>query len=94
MEKIYSFVVKGRKWWDKVNGNTYNSAKVYVIINGVCVETLICNYGYGYGSDYYYKAIDTIKEYCNHANITFDYKNILDVGADFDIKRNVKNYMY
>ena len=20
------FIIKGRKWWDKVNGNTYNSA--------------------------------------------------------------------
>ena len=45
---VYCF---GGKWFDKVNGNTYNNVKV---IDGENIDYL--GYEYGYGSDYYYRA--------------------------------------
>lgn len=42
---------QGAKWFDKVNGNTYNNVKV---IDGDEIKYL--GYSYGYGDDYYYRA--------------------------------------
>ena len=43
--KHKSVTILGRKWRDKVNGNTYHSARVFV--DGVLVATAPFQYGYG-----------------------------------------------
>ena len=93
---IKTYCIKGRKWWDKVNGNTYNSVKI------ICLET---SYGwtlpfaYGYGSDYFYRALDKIAEAegCSRDELPFKFGKsiqLYDAGADYDTKRNVKNFWY
>ena len=48
--------IEGRKWFDKVNGNTYHSARVYV--DGVLVAT--CPFQYGYGDQYVWSGWEAV----------------------------------
>lgn len=45
--------ILGKRWFDKVNGNTYHSARIF--INGELVHTI--GMTYGYGSQYEQNAI-------------------------------------
>jgi hypothetical protein len=49
--KIKSITILGRKWFDKVNGNTYNTAQI--MVNGETVGKTPFQYGYG---DFYLQA--------------------------------------
>ena len=40
-----AFHISGRRWFDRVNGNTYHSARVYA--DGELVVTVPFQYGYG-----------------------------------------------
>lgn len=82
-------MVIGRRWFDKINGNTYCAAKVF--IDGKHVLTTDWTYGYG---DFYQQLAamelnekDTIKipkhrggstqslwAFCSENNIGFDYR--------------------
>lgn len=53
-----SVFVDGREWFDRVNGNSYFSARVYV--DGV--EALRIPFQYGYGSAYEYAAADALAD--------------------------------
>ena len=50
-DPIKNIHVEGRRWFDKINGNTYNTAAVYV--DGECVAITPFQYGYG---DFYIQA--------------------------------------
>ena len=71
----------GAKWFDKVNGNTYNNVKV---IDGESIDFL--GYGYGYGSDYYYRAKSHFE-----AIYGADGFKLVDLGAAYYKKADVKN---
>ncbi len=43
--KATAITVIGRRWFERLNGNTYHS--VEVMVNGVQVYRLPCSYGYG-----------------------------------------------
>lgn len=43
--KVQTIFLSGRRWFDKVNGNTYHSAKAY--INGELIGQVDFEYGYG-----------------------------------------------
>ena len=49
--------IEGRKWFDKVNGNTYHSARVYV--DGELVAA--APFQYGYGDQYLYSGMEAAK---------------------------------
>lgn len=51
MDNIQSITVLGRKWHDKINGNTYCTAGI--LINGKLVGKTEYQYGYG---DFYEQA--------------------------------------
>ena len=51
-------VIKGRRWFDRVNGNTYHSVEVYV--NGKLVGKE--PYSYGYGDQFYQTAQDILAD--------------------------------
>lgn len=70
-----NFIVKGAKWFDKVNGNTYCNAKVFDN-NGKLL--FVTGFEYGYGSYYKQKAEKMIKERSKAKNI-----NIIDMGASY-----------
>jgi len=50
--KPKNITIFGRRWFDKINGNTYFSAEIYV--NGEMVHKI--GYEYGYGEQYKYEA--------------------------------------
>lgn len=76
------FVVIGGKWFDKVNGNTYNSAKIIDTETGAAHYTRFC---YGYGTAYLQEAKQYIRE-----NITESFE-IIDGGAFYIKKADAKN---
>lgn len=53
---ITSIHINGRRWFDRVNGNTYFSATG--IVNGVVVATI--EYRYGYSNQYEYEMADKL----------------------------------
>ena len=77
-----TFVVIGGKWFDKINGNTYHSAKI-IDQNGNKYYTRFC---YGYGSQY----ITSAKEYIETTLGLSAYK-IIDGGSFYMNKKEVKN---
>jgi len=50
--------IEGRRWFDRVNGNTYHSARVYV--DGEL--TLAVPFQYGYGDQYMWTAWSALVE--------------------------------
>lgn len=56
MEKVKVVHISGRLWFDKVNGNTYYSAKAWV--DGEVA--LIVSFEYGYGDCFYYETIKAL----------------------------------
>lgn len=81
MEKYFCI---GKKWFDKVNGNTYNNAKV-IDENG---KTLFyVGFGYGYGHHYFDRAKAELIKIDPDAEL-------IDLGATNDLKRVLKNNLF
>lgn len=59
--KIYSIVVEGRKWFDKVNGNTYHGGNV-IVTSDHGVKVIKIPYQYGYGDQYLYSAFEELEK--------------------------------
>lgn len=53
MKKIETLVIRGRRWFQKLYGNTYHT--VTVVVNG---HVLKSNIQYGYGTQYLVTAAD------------------------------------
>lgn len=92
--KMKTLYVLGKRWFDKVNGNTYHSATIY--INGEFYKKIDCRYGY---DDQYLQSANElliedkiIKDinhvflytYCNDKNIKFCY-DVVDVQRKKDL---------
>ncbi len=43
--KVKAITILGRRWFDKVNGNTYHTSQI--MVDGVTVHTTPFSYGYG-----------------------------------------------
>ncbi len=54
-----TITVVGRRWFERVNGNTYHSVEVYV--NGALLERV--PFQYGYGSQYEQTAMDILEKH-------------------------------
>ena len=59
LPKKATITIIGRRWFERVNGNTYHSVEVYV--NGELIERL--PFTYGYGSMYMQNARDILAKY-------------------------------
>ena len=57
MKKIETLVIRGRRWFQKLYGNTYHT--VTVVVNG---HVLKSNIQYGYGTQYLVTAADLLRE--------------------------------
>ena len=83
-EQVRTITIIGKRWFDKVNGNTYHTSQV--MINGVTVHRT--PYAYGYGDQYMQSASEWLEanghitpehypsgasqqlwQYCNEHNI-------------------------
>ena len=80
MKNVKIVYCQGAKWFDNVNGNTYNNVKV---IDGVKINYL--GYEYGYGSAYYYRAKEHFDSIYGKDNYI-----LVDLGAAKYTKRVVK----
>jgi len=78
-----NYIIHGKKWRDKVNGNIYNSVRVYDT-NGSLVVVL--PYEYGYGSQYFSRAMGYLKAEDYAAECVYD---ICETGCT---KREVKEW--
>ena len=98
-KKINSIIIIGRRWFERVNGNTYHTAQIF--INGKCVHRTTFSYGYGdqfiwtaykwlENKDYVHPehqkhgATEPIWQYCQRNDITFSY-TVVDVSRKKDL---------
>lgn len=59
-ENIY---VRGLKWWDKVNGNTYHSVRMIIPSNGYGSGRIVdIGMQYGYGEQWKRTAVDALRK--------------------------------
>lgn len=66
LSDIKTIDVHGKEWFDRVNGNSYNSSRI-TINYGMADQTLITTpFQYGYGDFYMQAASQAIKERFNH----------------------------
>lgn len=56
---MIKFIIVGKKWFDKVNGNTYHSARVYDLDRHIVAAAPL---EYGYGDQYIYSAFNAMKK--------------------------------
>ena len=59
LKKGDTITILGRRWFERVNGNTYHSVKVYV--NGILIDKI--DYDYGYGSQYLQNGQELLAKY-------------------------------
>ena len=55
MNRIIRYIAHGKKWFDRVNGNTYHSVQVTRTKDG---EKLFAAFRYGYGDSWKYTAME------------------------------------
>jgi len=91
-EEVTSVFIVGRRWFDKVNGNTYHSAEIYV--NNDFVHKISCTYGYG--DQYMWNGFDWLKNngylnytgnpsaYCRENKIIYNH-TVCDVKRKKDL---------
>lgn len=58
LKKTDVVLIEGRRWFDRVNGNTYHSARVYVNNNEVGYSGMT----YGYGDQYKQTGYSILKD--------------------------------
>ena len=58
MSKTDYFVIDAKRWFDRVNGNTYHSVSVYK--NGELLDRV--SFTYGYGSHYEQTALELLQK--------------------------------
>ena len=89
-----NFEIRGGLWFDRVNGNTYNSSIIYDIKN---FKTYKKPLEYGYGRQYYYDSIEYLiynKIIPNIKAIHNYYTIFRDLGSLYLKKSEAKNHMY
>ena len=86
-EKKYFYCV-GKKWFDKVNGNTYFNTKVTDKDGRIVFYT---GYQYGYGEQYYHEAKKQLEKIIDPAGYDRENWVLIDMGCSYDLKRVLKN---
>ena len=89
MKDYKRFLIVGAKWWDKVNGNTYNSA---IIKDLKTNKYYYIDFNYGYGECWKYEAIKYIEN--NLTNYKLEYNNYESVCVGYTTKKIVKQHLY
>ena len=61
-DEIIAINLQGKEWFDKVNGNSYWSARATLTDSNHNTHTLPIEYQYGYGSFYIQRATEILRE--------------------------------
>tara|TARA_R100001530_G_scaffold96047_1_gene66820 strand:+ start:172 stop:489 length:318 start_codon:yes stop_codon:yes gene_type:complete len=79
MKRNIKFIAQGKKWFDKINGNTYHSVQITRTKDN---EKLFCCFQYGYGNQWQYTALEKMafnkwipKQYTGFKAINYDRDN-------------------
>ncbi len=64
--KIQTIDVDAKEWFDRVNGNSYFSARVTINYGMKDAKTLYLPFQYGYGSQYECEAFKLVKGFAPH----------------------------
>ena len=62
MEKLQTVDLQVKRWWDKVNGNSYFSARMILNYGMETEKTFFIPFQYGYGNFPEQKALELLKE--------------------------------
>ena len=54
--------IQAKNWHDKVNGNSYFAAKMYVDFGLETEQTFVIPFQYGYGEQYKHTALELLKK--------------------------------
>jgi hypothetical protein len=54
--------IQAKQWRDKVNGNSYFSAKMYVDFGLESEQTFVLPFQYGYGEQYRHASLELLKQ--------------------------------
>jgi hypothetical protein len=60
--KVYTIDVEAREWFDKVNGNSYFSARIVLNYGRKKQKTFLIPLQYGYGTQYEWTSVQVLKE--------------------------------
>lgn len=88
------FLIKGGIWFDRVNGNSYNSSIIY---NNKTNEIHKKPLEYGYDNAYFYDSINYLidNKIIPNVKIINDYKKIFkNLGSSYMKKTDCKNWNY
>jgi len=58
--KIKKYVIEGKRWFDKINGNTYHSVSIIDVETNKTISYIPLTYGYG--EQYKHNAYDELKK--------------------------------
>lgn len=86
-EKKHFYCI-GKKWFDKVNGNTYFNAKVCDKDGNTIFYT---GFQYGYGSQYFSEAKKQLAKIIDPAGYDAENWVLVDFGCTHDLKKVLKN---
>ena len=85
MSKKYDlFTMVGRRWFDKVNGNTYHSVEVYVNNKFIAKE----GFAYGYEDHYRQTGFDLLKDH----GFFMDFDTYYDM--ELDKREHIECYLF
>ena len=95
MKKINAIIINGRRWFDKINGNTYHTASVNVLFANGSDKSFNIPFQYGYGDQYQHSAWEVLKkaklvsgsipwQYCRDNKIKL-ITNVSDVSRKKDL---------
>jgi hypothetical protein len=84
--KIQHIGIIGKRWFDRVNGNTYNSVQIFV--NGARVATL--GRGYGYGDHYEQRATQWLVKNGYLPEVDRGYKPLWQYASDLGFTKDVQ----
>ncbi len=86
-DKTKNIEITGRKWFDKVNGNTYFSCWISIPAKNGGYKHITIPYQYGYGDQWKHEAISVLRK----IGILPDYKN--GIYSDLNVNFNFDRYM-
>ena len=62
MKKIKTIDITAKEWFERINGNSYFSARVTTNYGMKDEKTYVLPFQYGYGSQYEYEALQTLQK--------------------------------
>jgi len=83
--QVKAITIHGKEWFDRINGNSYHSVRVYV--DGIAHAL---EFDYGYGSMYEQRAGELLKELGVLPSATCLYSQCAKLGINYNCHKDTK----